>query len=149
MVSAAAGIPADAMVELTADLVDDGRMVKDLNSSIAEASGVLERRRAAGKAGGKCKIALTIELESDPELEDHVTVTYHVTTKTPRNDRTCLVRSAGGRLLCRPDGADAETPDQMVLFSRRGEVVGAIDRQTGEVLDPPETVGKVAGGGRR
>lgn len=151
MVSTASAphIPADALVELTAQLVDEGRLVEDMDAALAEANGVIERRKAAGKTGGKCKITATIELEADPEIEGHVIITYHVTTKTPRNDRSCLAKSAGGRLLCQADGARDETPDQLVLFDRRGRAIGAVDRETGEVMPPPsDTVGKVAGGGR-
>jgi hypothetical protein len=147
--AAAAGIPADALVELTAGLVDEGRLIEDMDAALAEANVVIERRKAAGKLGGKCKITATIELEADPELEGHVVITYHVITKTPRNDRACLAKSAGGRLLCQADGARGETPDQLVLFDRRGRAIGAVDGATGEILKPPsDTLGKVAGGGR-
>lgn len=147
--TSAPDIPADALVELTTMLVDEGRLVEDIDAALAEANGVLERRKAAGKPGGKCRITATVELEADSEIDGHVVITYHVTTKTPRNDRSCLAKSAGGRLLCQVDGARDETPDQLVLFDRLGRAIGAVDRETGEVVPPPsDTVGKVARVGR-
>lgn len=78
---------------------------------------------------------------------EHVRLTHHVTTKTPKNERASLAKAVQGRLLVAPDGSRAESPDQQRLFDSLGRPIGLLDPLTGEIKQEPaperQTLGRV------
>ena len=125
-------LPSDTLLELTSNLIDEGRFVGDLNAAIAEANEILEKRIKKGDTKCRCKITATIEIASDKDLTDHRMIRYAVTTKTPKEERSTLAKSKNGRLLCQADGTGAESPDELKLFDRQGRAIGLLDVTTGE-----------------
>lgn len=142
-------LPAGTLVEMTLDLIDEGNLKSEVNRHIAEAIRVLDERRKRGAdSGGKCKITMTVELGFDKDLVDHVRLTHHVQTKTPKNERASLAKAVHGRLLVAPDGSRADSPDQLRLFDHFGRPIGRLDPLTGVITQEPapekkETVGRV------
>lgn len=132
-----------AMVELTVDLIDEGKLIKEINRSIQEAAAALSTRKAAGKTGGVCKVNIEISLGYDKDMRDVVNVTNTVTLKTPKNEAHSMVKEINGHLLCQRDGSDAGDPDQQRLFSPRGTPLGTIDKKTGEVIPLGDVAGRI------
>lgn len=137
------GIPADAMIEMRVEDIDEGGLIRQMNASIKEAMAVLVARRKRGEAKGEATITAQVRMGFDPKIENHVAIVHVVTMKTPKNERTSLVKEVAGRLLCQPGGANKDTPDQLALFSPRGVPIGRMDTATGELVDEPTVVGAV------
>jgi len=132
------------MIEVTADLIAEGRMIRQINAAIREAFAALEERREDGQTTGACTITATIAIGYDPQLRDHVTLKHCVTLKTPKNEETSLVKAKGGVLLCQPTGADDSDPEQQRLFDAQGRPIGVLDPRTGEITDLDDVAGKIS-----
>lgn len=131
------------MIEVTADLIAEGRMVKQINAALREAYLALERRREDGQTTGACTITASISLGYDPDMRDTIAITHCVTLKTPKNEETSLAKAKGGVLLCQPTGADESDPEQQRLFDAQGRPIGVLNPRTGEITEPDTVVGKV------
>lgn len=132
-------IPPDALIQVTAEQIESGEMMRELNDAIAEAHTALDRRRKKGHEKGKVSIKLVIEIAPIPKCEDIVDIAYQVEVKSPKDKRSCTAKSVNGKLLCSADGATNESPDQLRLFNRRGVAIGLVDTATGELKAPDET----------
>lgn len=140
-------IPSGAMVEMTADLIGEGSMVREINQSLREAHAALGKRRDDfGKTDGACKITVEIEVGYDPEMRETVTIKHCVTLRTPKNAVLTLAKDKGGHLLCQPNGSSEDTPDQQRLFDGSGRPIGLVDRRTGELSEELPIAGKVGVG---
>ena len=137
-------IPSDALIQVTADQIEKGEMVRELNEAIAEAHAALDRRRRKGHEKGKVTVKLVIEIAPIAKCDDIVDIAYQVEVKAPKDKRSCTAKSVNGMLLCQADGASNESPDQLRLFNRRGVPIGLIDTATGE-LKPADEKPAVAG----
>lgn len=136
-------VPADALVELTAELVGEGSLLREIDQALSEAAAALARRKLRGRIDGDCVVTATIRLGYDEEREDHVVVTHFVQLRTPRNEVVTSVVEKRGRLLCQPGGSGPDSPNQMRLFRPDGEPIGTVDRRTGELVDGDRTTDAV------
>lgn len=137
-------IASDALIEVTAEQIEKGMMLSELNEAIGEAHRALDRRRKAGHEKGKVTVKLVIDITPIPKIDDAVDIAYQVDVKAPKDKRSCTAKSVNGLLLCQADGASSESPDQLKLFNRSGKAIGLVDTATGEFL-PPEEKSSVAG----
>jgi len=128
-------VPHGAMVEVTADLIDEGKFMQELNLAIRQAHDALKARHARGERSGECVIQATVKIGYDKDIDAHLALKTSVVTKTPKNERVCLVKEQNGLMLCAPSGADSDTPDQQRLFDARGRAIGVLDKRTGEVVE--------------
>ena len=129
-------IASDALIEVTAEQIEKGMMLEELNAAITEAHRALDRRRRAGHEKGKVTVKLAIEIAPIPKIDDAVDIAYQVEVKAPKDKRSCTAKSVNGLLLCQADGASSDSPDQLQLFNRRGQPIGLVDTATGELLPP-------------
>lgn len=141
------GLPADTYVELTTDLVGEGKLVEEMDAAIREAHTALRSRRERGETGGACTITATITLAYDPQFKEHVLIKHAVGLKTPKNEYSTMVKEKGEVLLCQPEGSNAETPDQLRLFDASGRPRGVLDKRTGEVTEAKDVAGRVGAAG--
>lgn len=132
-------LPTGAMFELDVHLIDEGRLVRQINESLREAHRALLRRKDEGTTGGACKITVDISMGYDPDMRETVCITNSVTLKTPKNESVTLVKEKAGRLLCQPTGSSEDAPEQQRLFDAAGRAIGLFDPKTGEVLDQEES----------
>ncbi len=140
-------IAADALIEVTAEQIERGMMLQELNEAISEAHRALDRRRRAGHEKGKVTVKLVIDITPIPKIDDAVDIAYQVEMKAPKDKRSCTAKSVNGLLLCQADGASSDSPDQLRLFNRRGIPIGLIDTDTGELkpVESPTVAGKIQG----
>lgn len=137
------GLPEGAMVEISTDLIDEGRLKLQIDEALREAHAALMRRREAGQTGGECKISVDISMGYDPDMRETVTLTHCVSLKTPKNQSVSLVKEKAGRLLCQPSGSSTDIPEQQRLFDAQGRSLGVLDLETGELTSESEVVGKI------
>lgn len=137
----------DVYHEVRAADIHEGGFLEELNQAIADAHATLHKRLV--RDGEKCsvKIVAEIQLRADPKIDGYVEIESAVTFRAPKEARSSMAISRGGRILCQPDGTN-EAPDQLKLFDKKGKPVGVLDPATGEMR--PETtshdvVGRVAG----
>ena len=136
-------IPSGAMVEINTDLIDEGKLKREMDDAIREAHEALVKRRESKATGGACKVTVEIEIGYDPDMRDTVAIKYSVSLKTPKNQSVSLVKEKGGRLLCQPSGSNADAPEQQQLFDGAGRPIGKVDTRTGEVIEEDEVAGKI------
>lgn len=136
-------IPPGTMIEVTTELIAEGRLLRQMNAAIREAHAALERRREEGVTSGACTITASISIGYDPDMRDTVAITHCVTLKTPKNEETSLAKAKAGVLMCQPTGADGGDPEQQRLFDAQGRPIGTLNPRTGEITDTSEVVGKV------
>jgi hypothetical protein len=136
-------LPDGAMVEISTDLIDEGKLKIQMDEALREAHAAMLRRKEAGQTGGECKISVEISMGYDPDMRDMVTLTHCVTLKTPKNQSVSLVKEKAGRLLCQPSGSSSDVPEQQRLFDSNGRVIGVIDVQTGVLTDEPTVAGTI------
>lgn len=136
-------MPADTYVELSAELIDEGKFIAEITSSCREAHAALVKRKERGEFGGECTVNATVRMGYDPDVKGLINVTTCVVLKTPKNEHTTLVKETGGMMLCQLDGSSAETPDQLRLFDSKARPIGTLDKHTGEVAPVEEIAGRV------
>lgn len=138
------GLPSGAMVEINTDLIGEGDLKREMDRAIVEAhAALIHRRDKEGKTGGACKISVEIEIGYDKDMRDTVAIRHVVTLKTPKNQTVSLVKEKNGRLLCQRGGASKDAPEQQRLFDAAGRPIGAIDKNTGEVIEEQPVAGKI------
>lgn len=140
-------IPQGNYVELNIDHIDEGDFRKQLEDTIRRAfEQLIEREKISDDRSGKAKIKceLMIERESEKYFSIKTKVDHKV---DPLPARSYQFREGGGKMLTNPDDSLNDT-DQLRLFDKHGKSAGAVDLQTGEVLDEEadtSVAGKVGG----
>jgi hypothetical protein len=137
------GIPADAMVELTPELIGEGEMMRELTDALRDAHAIMARRAEKGDFSGKAGVVLEIGMKRVKGAEDHMEVSFVVLVKRPKNVKATLVKERQGKLLCPLDGSSGENPDQMRMFDGKGRPLGTLDKATGEIKETETVVGKI------
>jgi hypothetical protein len=143
----------DRLVELRLAHVNEGKLVQRIDRAIRQAVQGLKQFELDSEQTGKGKASVSVSIEvKRVGVEKHFGISYAVNVKTPTmRTETIAKESADGRAICRPEGSAHDSPDQGLLFNERGEVVGGVDPDTGEVIDPAlrgvaGKVGKAASG---
>jgi hypothetical protein len=130
----ATNVPSGAMVELTADLIDEGLFLKQLNIKLRKAHRELkEYVDETGDGKAKAVLMCRVELCYDADAEDFIAITHNVGTRIPTPKKKTFVKERGGRMLVQPIGSTDSSPDQMSLFDREGRVIGRLNTRTGEI----------------
>ena len=139
-------VPANAYVELNTDLIDEGGLRQELDQRLGQAfRQLLERESATGDKTAKAVISCRITIERGKDSEQFWRITHSVNHAVPPIDKTSLVRGAGGRLICQPEGSSDDDPDQMHLFDAQGQPRGTLNTETGEIEQPSGVAGKLGG----
>ncbi len=132
---------ATKFVPLTADLIDEGQFLNDLDQELAEVQQAISVfRKAYGEKAKDAKAKLTIEIEVKVENVDENFYSIKTTMKATHPKRPASVSIAMGgadddgkmALFVRQSGSDDEHPKQLKLATRNGRVV---DPETGVPLD--------------
>lgn len=148
-------LPAGAMVQLSAELIDEGKFLHQLNRTITKAhAGLAEYRHETSDGTASCTIQCQIKISYDPEMANHVLIEHAIKSKLPGRKVRTLVKEAGTEgaeiLLVQPTGSSSDNPDQLRMFDNRGKPIGVLDKTTGEVIDekPDQTgvAGRIATG---
>lgn len=129
---------ATRLVPLTADLIDEGQFLQDINEDLRELQEKMAMfRRTYGSASAGAKGKLVIELEFKIENVDDDAYSLKSLIKTTHPKRPANVSLAlGGEgddgklaLFVRQSGSDSDSPEQMKLATRDGRT---IDPATGQ-----------------
>lgn len=132
---------ATKFVPLTADLIDEGQFLSDLDQELAEVQQAISVfRKTYGEKAKDAKAKLTIEIEVKVENVDENFYSVKTTMKATPPKRPASVSIAMGgdddngkpSLFVRQSGSDDEHPKQLKLATRNGRVV---DHETGIPLD--------------
>jgi hypothetical protein len=139
--------------ELTLELVDEGRLLKDLNGTIKEGMRkLIEFKRNHGKdkaKGSKAVITLTLSMQFDGQDEHDFSVKGAIAQKLPSRPSSVskAMETEGDdgelTLFVRASGSTEDHPLQGVLTTKEGAVV---DPKTGEVIET-KAKGKAAAAG--
>jgi len=137
-------IPSGAYVELNVDLVSEGALRREIDRRIGQAfRELLEREQATGDKTGKAVVTAQIVIERGKDSEQFWRIRHKVQHAVPPITQMSLVKGVNGRLICQPEGAGKDDPDQMKLFDAQGRCKGVFDPQTGEIVEEPDVAGKV------
>jgi len=137
------------MIELQLGLIDEGRLLQQMNAALREGHKELQHyREETGDSTGKVTIELGLELAYDPEMKDHIVITHGVRKKVPARKARTIVKDKGGYLLVQPIGSDRNSPDQFRLFGADGKPIGTWSEAEGVIEEPPAVAGKIASGSK-
>lgn len=142
-------IPAGVYVEVGIDNIDDGRLRQEIDDALAEGLKKLEAwEKATDRRDGKYAVKVNIAVGRNAGSNQSFLIKASVSLATPAVPRACMVKLAGGRLLCQPEGASMRDPDQISLFDVDGSPKGTLDTTTGELKEsgePEPVAGRIAG----
>lgn len=131
------------LVPLTVDLIEEGRFLKELNEAVLNAGHEFARyvERHPGLVKAKGRVAVNIFLDYEAGDDGGYDIRTRIDSRLPgRPERASTVvpqEVAGQMFLCvRKSGSSADSPNQKRLTTDDGR---AVDQETGEVLDAPDT----------
>jgi hypothetical protein len=140
-------IPAEALAQVNARLIDSGRFLRDIDKNLTRGHKELaEYAEATQTRKGKVRVTATVELAYDEDMTDAVVITYDVQMRVPKRKRGTFVKEKGGRMLCSLEGSTSEHPDQFQLFDRSGVLLGLLNPATGEIEEDADDEESDAGG---
>jgi len=137
-------IPHGSYVQLDLDLISEGGFRREFERQLEKAySELIEREQLSGDKTGVATITATVKI-GRTDTETFFAVHACVTRKVPPITRKSLVKGAGGKLLCQPEGSSEDDPGQMRLFDAQGKPEGMFNASTGELIEDPGAGGPIA-----
>lgn len=130
--------PPGALVELSVDLIDEGKLKGALNAKLKQTlRELLEFEKETMTRDASAQVTLTIKMSRTKGSTEFFDIEYGAASKVPVVTRGTSVKEVGGRLLCQPAGSSDDSPDQQLFFDSRGRIIGGVDPETGEAHEPP------------